>query len=84
MILHTYLIGINLISLFLMGWDKLKALRNSYRISEKKLLMIAIIGGSIGIFLGMILFHHKTQKTLFKVGTPIIIITQILICITLL
>lgn len=82
MILQIYLIGINCLSLLLMGLDKLKALRNNYRISEKTLIFIALIGGAIGIILGMLIFHHKTQKILFKVGIPIIIMMQIILCIT--
>ena len=82
MILQIYLIGINCLSLLLMGLDKLKALRNNYRISEKKLIFIALIGGAIGIILGMLIFHHKTKKILFKVGIPIIIMIQIILCIT--
>lgn len=82
MILQTYLIGINCLSFILMGWDKLKALRNTYRISEKSLIFIALIGGAIGALLGMLIFHHKTKKNLFKVGIPIIIMIQIILCIT--
>ena len=82
MILQIYLIGINCLSLLLMGLDKLKALRNNYRISEKTLIFIALIGGAIGIILGMLIFHHKTKKILFKVGIPIIIMIQIILCIT--
>lgn len=82
MILQTYLIGINCLSFILMGWDKLKALRNTYRISEKTLIFIALIGGAIGALLGMLIFHHKTKKKLFKVGIPIIIMIQIILCIT--
>ena len=82
MILQIYLIGINCLSLLLMGLDKLKALRNNYRISEKTLIFIALIGGTIGIILGMLIFHHKTKKILFKVGIPIIIMIQIILCIT--
>lgn len=82
MILQIYLIGINCLSLLLMGLDKLKALRNNYRISEKTLIFIALIGGTIGIILGMLIFHHKTKKNLFKVGIPIIIMIQIILCIT--
>ena len=84
MIIPIYFIGINCLSLILMGWDKLKALRNNYRISEKTLIYITLAGGSIGTLLGMLIFHHKTQKNLFKVGIPIIIIIQFILCITFL
>ena len=43
-----YLLAINIVSLFLYGIDKYKAKKNKWRISEATLLMMAVIGGSIG------------------------------------
>ena len=57
-----YLLLINLFSLFVMGLDKRKAIKKQYRISELSFFLLAIIGGSLGIILGMLLFHHKTKK----------------------
>lgn len=51
------------------------------RISENTLILIAVIGGSIGILGGMYKFHHKTQKAQFKIGVPIIIVLQVILII---
>ena len=72
-----YLFAINIVSFFLYGIDKYKAKKNKWRISEATLLMIAIIGGSIGALVGMRLWHHKTMHKKFKYGIPLIIIMQI-------
>ena len=72
-----YLFAINIVSFFLYGIDKYKAKKNKWRISEATLLMIAVIGGSIGAWVGMRIWHHKTMHKKFKYGIPIIIILQI-------
>ena len=72
-----YLFAINIVSFFLYGIDKYKAKKNKWRISEATLLIIAVIGGSIGAWVGMRLWHHKTMHKKFKYGIPLIIIMQI-------
>ena len=72
-----YLLAINIVSFFLYGIDKYKAKKNKWRISEATLLMMAVIGGSIGAWVGMRLWHHKTMHKKFKYGIPLIIIMQI-------
>lgn len=72
-----YLLAINFVSFFLYGIDKYKAKKNKWRISEATLLMMAVIGGSIGAWAGMRLWHHKTMHKKFKYGIPIIIIMQV-------
>ena len=67
-----YLFAINIVSFFLYGIDKYKAKKNKWRISEATLLMIAVIGGSIGAWVGMRLWHHKTMHKKFKYGIPLI------------
>jgi uncharacterized membrane protein YsdA (DUF1294 family) len=62
-----------------MGIDKNKARKNKWRIPEKTLFLIAIIGGSIGSILGMQSFRHKTKHKSFTIGMPIILIIQILL-----
>lgn len=74
-----YILIINLIGFFSMGLDKFKAKRGAYRISEKALFIIALIGGSIGSIIGMYRFHHKTKKNAFVFGMPMILITQIVL-----
>ena len=79
--LIIYLIIINIIAFLAMLVDKKKAEKNRWRIKESTLLILALIGGSIGAIAGMYVFHHKTQKPRFYIGIPIIIILQILLII---
>ncbi|MDD6015930.1 MAG: DUF1294 domain-containing protein [Prevotellaceae bacterium] len=72
-----YLLAINALSFILFGLDKYKAKKGKWRISEATLLMMAVIGGSIGAWTGMRLWHHKTMHKKFKYGIPIIIIMQV-------
>ena len=72
-----YLFAINIVSFFLYGIDKYKAKKGQWRISEATLLTMAAIGGSIGAWAGMRLWHHKTMHKKFKYGIPLIIIMQI-------
>jgi uncharacterized membrane protein YsdA (DUF1294 family) len=72
-----YLIAINVVTFLIYGIDKWKAKRSSWRISEATLLILAVIGGSIGALLGMKVWHHKTQHKKFKYGLPLILLAQI-------
>ena len=74
-----YLIAINLITFFAMYLDKRKAKYGKWRISEQTLLILAIIGGSIGGIIGMYMFRHKTKKLRFTVGFPLVLILQIIL-----
>lgn len=62
-----YGIAINVLSFFLMGYDKWQARRHKKRISEKCLLGISLLGGGIGGYLAMQVFHHKTRHRYFAV-----------------
>lgn len=75
-----YIIFINLTSFLFMYIDKQKAINHQYRISESTLLLLSIIGGSLGTLYGMYKFRHKTKKSKFKIGIPLIIFLQFLIC----
>ena len=79
-----YVIIINLVGFFSMFIDKRRAKRNEWRIPEKTLFLIAILGGSIGSNIGMRLFRHKTKHWYFVFGMPAILITQIVIICLLL
>ena len=68
-----YFAVINVIAFVLFGVDKWKAKHGSWRITEATLLDAAILGGSIGAYLGMKVFHHKTQHKKFVYGIPLII-----------
>ena len=76
-IILYYLLAINIASFFLYGIDKYKAKKGRWRISEATLLTMAAIGGSIGAWAGMRLWHHKTMHKKFKYGIPVIIMMQI-------
>ena len=79
-----YLLAINIVSFFLYGIDKYKAKKGRWRISEATLLMMAVIGGSIGAWVGMRLWHHKPLHKKFKYGMPVIIILQVVLAVYLL
>ena len=76
-IILYYLLAVNIATFLLYGVDKYKAKKNQWRISEATLLTMAAIGGSIGAWAGMRLWHHKTMHKKFKYGIPVIIIMQI-------
>jgi len=77
--LFYYLIVINVVTFTVYGIDKLKAKQGSWRISEATLLILAVIGGSIGALLGMKVWRHKTMHKKFKYGLPLILIIQIIL-----
>ena len=74
-----YLIVINIVTFMVYGIDKWKAKQGSWRISEATLLILAVIGGSIGALLGMKVWRHKTMHKKFKYGLPLILIIQIIL-----
>lgn len=74
-----YLIFINMIAFLAYGIDKKRAVRNQWRISEKALLGMAALGGSIGALAGMKIFHHKTRKAKFFVGVPVILAVELIV-----
>ena len=75
--LSLYIIVMSFITFIIFGVDKKRARRHEWRISEKVLFALAIIGGSIGAIIGMIAFHHKTKKWYFRIGMPVILAVQI-------
>ena len=72
-----YLAVINVVTFFMYGIDKWKAKNSKWRIRETALLGLAVLGGSIGAWLGMKVWRHKTQHKKFKYGVPAIIIVQL-------
>lgn len=72
-----YLIAINVIGFLAMWLDKRKAKKGKWRIQEKTLFMITVLGGGIGTISGMYTFRHKTQKLSFTIGLPAILILEI-------
>ena len=63
--------------------DKKKAQNGSFRISEKTLFIVTLLGGGIGSILGMYTFRHKTKKLRFTIGFPIIRFIEISVIIYL-
>ena len=67
----------NVLAFAAFGIDKRKAENGSWRISEKALIMLAVLGGSAGALAGMLAFRHKTRKPLFMIGVPVIFLTEL-------
>ena len=74
--LAYYLLGINAVTFIMYGIDKYKAKKAKWRISEATLLLLAVLGGSIGAWMGMKVWHHKTMHKKFKYGIPAILLIQ--------
>ena len=80
LILIVYMVVINIAAFFLYRADKKRAKSGKWRISEKALLLIALFGGSLGAFLAMQIFRHKTKHWYFVIGIPLILALQITAC----
>ncbi len=78
-LLAIYLVIINILSLLMFGYDKLKAKRNGWRIPESRFLVLGLLGGAVGIYIGMRLFRHKTQHTLFVLGIPLLMVLNLVV-----
>ena len=81
LLLVAYVAIINTLAFIAYGIDKLKAKKGKWRIPESTLLLLAIIGGSIGAWFGIKVWHHKTLHKKFRYGIPLIVITQIAITV---
>ena len=80
-IVIIYLIAINVCTFLIYGIDKWKAKRSKWRIPEATLLGLAVIGGSVGAWLGMKVWHHKTMHKKFLYGVPAILILHLLLVV---
>jgi len=78
-----YWLGVNVVTFIVYGVDKRKAKKHLWRIPEATLIGLAFIGGSVGAFLGMRLFHHKTKHVKFYVGVPVIFVVETVVAIIL-
>ena len=72
-----YLLTINLLAISIMGIDKQKAKAHAWRIPEKTLFLVSLLGGSLGTWCGMYLFRHKTKHWYFVIGMPLILLFHI-------
>ena len=77
-ILFLYLVLINYIAFSLYHLDKERAIKGKRRISEKNLLTVAAFGGTLGAWIGMNKYRHKTKKLSFKLWFYTILILQVL------
>lgn len=71
-----YLAAVNLMTFTVYGVDKAKARRGAWRVPEKTLFLLPLLGGSLGALLGMWAFHHKTKHWYFVWGIPLILLAQ--------
>lgn len=77
--INYYLLGINIISMITFYIDKRKAIKKKYRVSEKALIALSLIGGCYGSLIGMYLFRHKTKHLKFKILVPILCIIWLIL-----
>lgn len=75
----VYLIAVNLFGFGIMLYDKKQAKASQRRVPEKRLFLIAALGGALGSIIGMQVARHKTKHWNFLVGMPLIFITNLLI-----
>ena len=78
-----YLAAVNLVTFTVYGVDKAKARRGAWRVPEKTLFLLPLLGGSLGALLGMRVFHHKTKHWYFVWGIPLILLAQITLAVWL-
>ena len=77
----VYLVVMSVVTFFVYGIDKWKAQHKRWRIPESVLLGLAAVGGSVGAWLGMQVWHHKTQHKKFKYGVPAIFVAQLVLVV---
>ena len=76
-VLLVLFVLVNLVAFALMGVDKQRARTHQWRVPEKTLFLLAIVGGSVGALLGMWTFHHKTKHWYFRIFFPLLAIVQL-------
>ena len=81
-VLLLFFAGMDLIAFVAYGLDKRRAMAHRWRISERTLLLLAVPGG-VGALLGILVFHHKTQKWKFRIPVPLFALAQIGLCVYL-
>lgn len=76
-LLIVYVVAVNVVAFVVYGVDKYKAQKAKWRIRESTLLLLAVIGGSAGAWLGMKIWCHKTRHAKFRYGVPAILLIQL-------
>ena len=82
-IFFIYLAVINIIAFIMYGLDKAKAIAGKWRTTEFALIVVSAIGGCLGAFIGMRVWHHKTQKLKFQILVPLFLIIWVVIIMRL-
>ncbi|MBP5326723.1 MAG: DUF1294 domain-containing protein [Bacteroidales bacterium] len=72
-----YILAANMLTIIAYSIDKWKARQNHWRVREASLLLLALLGGSVGAILAMYIFRHKTQHNKFRYGVPVILLIQL-------
>lgn len=76
-LLFMYIFVFNAIAFIMVGYDKKRAIKEKWRVPEKKFFIFALLGGALGVYIGMNHFRHKTLHMHFAYGIPLIIILNI-------
>lgn len=74
--LGIYLAAVNLLAVVVTAYDKRAARSGSWRVKERTLLLVSVIGGSVAMITTMYVIRHKTKRAGFMIGIPVIIISQ--------
>lgn len=80
-IVLAYVAAASVIGFVLMAWDKYQAKVAGWRVPEKTLLGMAVVGGSVGVYAAMRLFRHKTKHWYFAIGVPVIMAAQVAVMV---
>lgn len=80
-IVLLYLISISVVAVVITIYDKYAAIRDKWRISERALFVVSVLGGGVAMLTTMLLIRHKTRKYSFMIGIPAIIVLQIAVAI---
>jgi len=83
LLIICYFLIINIVDFVLMGIDKSKARKQTWRIPESTLILVALIGGSLGAWIGMYTFRHKTRHKVFVIGIPLLLLVHFIITISI-
>lgn len=75
--LLCWLLGVNMLTLIFIGWDKRQSKRGGRRVPERRFFLLALLGGAAGGLLGMYAFRHKTRHWYFRWGMPLILLLQL-------
>lgn len=79
LIMGGSLIAVNVVTFALFAYDKYCAQHDKWRVRESTLLFWSTIGGAVGAYAAMLIFHHKTLHLKFKLGVPLLLFVQIVV-----